>query len=205
MRKWLIPIVYLSIFIGAIVYKEPISNWIQYGDAPVSILFPVAVIIALFPFVPFGIIGGIMGAKYGVLAASIMNVASSSLAAIVMFWLVRLVYAEAGRAYLARYSKTEFITAMFEKNAFFSVFFMRIIPIMPAQIVNVYSAISRMSFISFAAATLLGKIPVMLMFAWIGDQLMSPGRILLIVSMYAVFLASVYGCYRFWMKGRTGA
>lgn len=204
MQKWVIAFIYVLILVGAVIYKEPIADWIQNGEAPIPPLFLTAVVIALVPFVPFGIIGSIMGAKYGVFAASIMNVASSSLAAVVMFWLVRAVYAEEGRAFLARYSKLELLTALHEKNAFFSVLFMRIIPVIPAQVVNVYSAISRMSFAAFVAATLLGKLPVMLMFAWIGDQFMSPGRILLIVMIYAIFLTGVYGGYRLWMKGRTG-
>jgi uncharacterized membrane protein YdjX (TVP38/TMEM64 family) len=57
-----------------------------------------------------------------------------------------------------------------ERNAFLAVVVARLLPFVPAPAVNAASAISRMSFGSFIMATLIGKIPVMIVFAIMGSQ-----------------------------------
>lgn len=88
-----------------------------------------------------------------------------------------------------------------ERNAFLAVLTARLIPFVPAAAVNVYTAISRMRFGPFFAATLLGKIPVMFVFAVIGDQLLSDLRDVLWTSLiYVLFLSVVFLIYWFFRR-----
>jgi uncharacterized membrane protein YdjX (TVP38/TMEM64 family) len=70
-------------------------------------------------------------------------------------------FSEAGIRLLAKFKRMDQFTAQMERNAFFSVLIARLIPFVPAVFVNVYTAISRMRFGTFMAATFIGKIPVM--------------------------------------------
>jgi uncharacterized membrane protein YdjX (TVP38/TMEM64 family) len=111
------------------------------------------------------VVAGIIGAKYGPFIGGILNVLSSTLAAGLLFVLVRLVFQEQGIRLLAKFKRVDQFTTLMERNAFFAVLLARLIPFVPAAFVNVYTAISRMRVGTFVAATLIGKIPVMFVFA----------------------------------------
>jgi uncharacterized membrane protein YdjX (TVP38/TMEM64 family) len=103
---------------------------------------------------------------------------------------------------LAKFKRVDQFTALMERNArFFAVLIARLIPFVPAAFVNVYTAISRMRFGTFMAATLIGKIPVMFVLAIIGDQLLSDvGNVLWTSLIYVVFLFAVFLVYWWFLK-----
>ncbi|WP_164826773.1 TVP38/TMEM64 family protein, partial [Paenibacillus alginolyticus] len=159
-------------------------------------------LLALIPVVPYGVVAGIIGAKYGPFIGGILNVLSSTVAAALLFLLVRVVFQEQGIRFLAKFKRIDQFTTLMERNAFFAVLLARLIPFVPAAFVNVYTAISRMRFSPFVAATLLGKIPVMFVFAFIGDQLLSDlSNVLWISLIYMGFLLLVSLVYR-WLRKR---
>ncbi|WP_254611577.1 TVP38/TMEM64 family protein [Paenibacillus sp. JMULE4] len=182
--------------------KGPILRWLDAESANhLLLLFGAAVLLALIPIVPYGVVAGIMGAKYGPFWGGFLNVISSTLAAALLFLSVRTVFQEQGRRLLSKYKRMDRFTELMERNAFLAVLTARLIPFVPAAAVNVYTAISRMRFGPFFAATLLGKIPVMFVFAVIGDQLLSDLRDVLWTSLiYVLFLSVVFLIYWFFRR-----
>jgi uncharacterized membrane protein YdjX (TVP38/TMEM64 family) len=87
---------------------------------------------------------------------------------------------------------------MVERNAFLAVLIGRLTPILPSQVISVYAALSSMSSIPYIIATFIGKIPLAVVYASLGDQITEPMQLLKIGAFYAVFLLIVYGIYRFW-------
>ncbi len=86
---------------------------------------------------------------------------------------------------------------------FLAILFTRLIPFVPSILVNIYSALSRVSFAAYAAASSLGKIPAMLLFALVGDHLMTePGNIVITIGIYGVFLGLIVLIYHLWKKKR---
>ncbi|MDQ1910470.1 VTT domain-containing protein [Paenibacillus sp. GD4] len=186
----------------AYIQQDPILQWLHNGErGEWPLALALATFLAFVPVVPFGVVGGIMGAKYGPLLGGFINTASSTAAAVLMFLFVRYAFREQGRVYLSRFKQLERFTVLFERNPFMSILFARLIPFIPAAAVNIYSAISRTPLITFFTATLMGKVPVMLVFALVGDQMFtSAARTLTVVLIYGAFLAVVYGGYRLWHK-----
>ncbi|MCY9694205.1 TVP38/TMEM64 family protein [Paenibacillus alginolyticus] len=203
MKKWLLFFGYVIAVIAIILYKDPILGWLHDDTADHFMLpFGAAVLIALIPVVPYGVIAGIIGGKYGPFLGGMINVLSSTVAAALLFLLVRVVFQEQGIRFLAKFKRIDQFTTLMERNAFFAVLLARLIPFVPAAFVNVYTAISRMRFSPFVAATLLGKIPMMFVFALIGDQLLSDlGNVLWISLIYMGFLLLVFLVYR-WLRKR---
>ncbi|MCY9693398.1 TVP38/TMEM64 family protein [Paenibacillus alginolyticus] len=198
MKKWITVFTYIVLTLAAIIFKQQLLDWIQYGH--ISLLI-VTLLAALIPVIPYGVVGGIIGVKYGLLIGSFINLSISTFAAALMFFLVRGVFKSTGRNYLTRYNRIEKLTSLFEKNAFLSILSLRMLPFVPAQIVNIFSAISQVSFGSFLLATLVGKIPVMLVYTLIGKQVVTDSSQLIVtIGLYGIFLLIVYGIYRYWLK-----
>jgi uncharacterized membrane protein YdjX (TVP38/TMEM64 family) len=201
-KKWLLFLGCVIAIIVMILNKDPILCWLDDDSANnLILLFSVAVLLALVPVVPYGIVAGIFGAKYGPFLGGLLNVISSTLAAALLFLSLRLVFQEQGIRLLAKFKRMHQFTALMERNAFLAVLTARLIPFVPAAAVNVYAAISHMRFGTFVAATLVGKIPVMFVFAVIGDQLLSDlGNVLWISLIYTLFLSVVFLMYWFFRK-----
>lgn len=206
MKKWGSILFYLILLGIVTIYKDELISWAQNGDQsqiPLMILF--ATLAGLFPVIPYGIIAGMMGSKYGLIWGGIINVTGSTLAALLMYLLVRYAFYQAGSKFLRKSTKLEKFNQMVEQNAFIAILIARMIPIVPAPVVNIYSAIAGISFGVFALATVIGKIPVMLAFAIIGDQIVTnPRNLIITIVVYGVFLAAVTIIYRYWLKQRKG-
>ncbi|MCL6604987.1 MAG: VTT domain-containing protein [Paenibacillus sp.] len=78
----------------------------------------------------------------------------------------------------------------------------RMSPFIPAAFINGYVGLLRISFFTFFAATMIGKVPVMLVFVYAGRSLYSGSFLWIpILLIYAVLLIIVYIIYkRFFLK-----
>ncbi|WP_374992093.1 VTT domain-containing protein [Paenibacillus sp. LHD-38] len=77
----------------------------------------------------------------------------------------------------------------------------RIIPIMPASLINLYAGVFGLPFKIFILSTLLGKIPVMIVFAYVGANMHSGStEWIIVVVIYSLFLLMVYLLYQLHYK-----
>lgn len=196
--KWLVLFGYATAAALMFIYRNPVLDWMKSGETSgTAFVFAAAVLLATVPIVPYGMIGAVIGYKYGPLLGGMMNVGSSTIAAVVMFYLIRYVFQERGRLLISRIRSLDRFTHLVERNAFLAVLMARLIPVMPAPAVNGYAAISRMGFISYFMGTVIGKVPVMFMFAFVGDRLLEDvSTTLWVVGFYIMFLALIYAVYR---------
>jgi uncharacterized membrane protein YdjX (TVP38/TMEM64 family) len=203
--KWLLLVLYAVLASVAIFYRAELLVWIKSGGAAQNWLaLAVVTFLALVPVVPYGVIGAAIGAAHGFLLGGAINWLGAWGAALIMFLLVRYVFAERGRQRMARYQAVSRLNHLIDKNAFLAILFARVIPIFPSPLVNTYAALVGVPFWTFAIASALGKVPVMLLFAFVGDQLFVSWRnVLLVLGVYAVFLYLVYQGYRIWSHKKS--
>lgn len=202
-KKIGLSLIYISVALLIYLYGESILQWLQ-GPQNVWFVMLAATTLALFPIIPYPIIGGIIGAAYGPVLGATVTWVGSAAASIIMFGFVRYGYQDWGVRVLHKYKTTGRVTTLFENNAFLTILFARLIPIIPSIFINVYAALSRVSFAVYAVASSLGKVPAMLLFAMVGDSFVSePRHIVLTIIVYAVFLGiTLYG-YRRWAAARV--
>jgi uncharacterized membrane protein YdjX (TVP38/TMEM64 family) len=182
------------------LYGDAILTWFHKSDHA-ALVITMATVMALFPVIPYPIIGGIVGAAYGPVLGGLVTWAGSAAASIIMFLFVRYGYQDWGRRILHKHKNIGKVTVLFEKNAFLMILFARLIPMIPSIAVNIYSALSRVSFRTYAAASLIGKVPAMLLFALVGDSLLTePRNIVIAIGVYGVFLGLTLYMYRVWKK-----
>lgn len=203
-RTIIIILIYAVLITAAFLFQDEIATWMtSEGRGQLPIILVASTLLAAVPFVPFGIVGGIIGAKYGIMVGALMNLTTSTLAAILTYLLFRYLFREEGMAYLAKSVKINAIDQAIRKRAFWSVFIGRIIPIMPAFLINCYAGTFRLDFKVFLAATVIGKIPAMLVYAYVGDKAASgTGQWMIVLLIYAAFVLVVYGIYQ--MRNRFG-
>ncbi|MBB3155140.1 putative membrane protein YdjX (TVP38/TMEM64 family) [Paenibacillus endophyticus] len=197
----MVVLLYASLIAAFLANQELLFTWLaQGGIENLPWMIGTAIVTAAIPFFPFGLIAAIIGAQYGPIWGSLINVISSTIAAALTFWAVRRLLQNGGRSFIAKSKRMDRFMLFFERNAFMAVFMARLIPFVPAQAVNAASAISQMPIGSFVLATLIGKIPVMFVFAFMGDQIFSSlSNVLITGCIYLLFLFMVYICFR-WRK-----
>jgi uncharacterized membrane protein YdjX (TVP38/TMEM64 family) len=203
MKKIALLMLYAVVILISFQYRESIIGWIEAGGDTyhLPIMFGISIFLALFPIIPFTIFAGLMGAKYGLAIGGLINWVGSVGAAIVMFSFTRHIFADRTREYVKKYKRVKKFTLLFEKNSFLAVMVARFIPIVPPAVVNIYSAISTMSLASYIVATAIGKIPTMMAFAFLGDQLFSSGENMVNgLGIYILFIILVLVIYRLWLK-----
>ncbi|RNB92017.1 TVP38/TMEM64 family protein [Brevibacillus fluminis] len=200
MKKWLLLAGYLIILLAAFGNLNKITAWLKTGDVHLlPYMFVAAIFLGLFPVFPYGVFAGMMGAKYGAAMGALINWTGGFGSAVLLFLFVRYGYQKSGQKMLARYPKVDEFTDLFEANAFLAILFARLIPVVPSPVVTIYSAISSVRTVSFTIATALGKIPTILLFTFVGDQLFH-NLYLTIVTLvsYGCFVGIVYIIYRRW-------
>lgn len=200
MNKKLLFGFYLIIAIAIFVFQDQLLYWFQQTkDHSIFLTIFIATLFALFPILPFPIIGAIIGAMYGTFLGGFVTWVASTSASIIMFLFIRFVFQAWGLLIIHRYKKLEMVTAMFERNAFITILVSRLIPFIPSIVINAYSAVSRVSFINYTIASSLGKIPAMLLFAVLGHSVVSSSyQVFFVIAIYALIIVLTIYFYKRW-------
>ena len=201
-KKFGLALLYILSVYFVFVYRQDILQWIQQTDSVVVVTL-IAMLMALFPIIPYPVVGGVIGAAFGPVLGGTMTWVGSAAASILMFLFVRYGFQEWGVRLLHSRKGIGKVTELFERNAFLTILFTRLLPFIPSILINTYAALSRVSFTSYAIASSIGKIPAMLLFVMIGDSLMTePRNILLTVAVYGVFLIVTLSVYQLWRRSQ---
>ncbi|RED76094.1 TVP38/TMEM64 family protein [Cohnella phaseoli] len=193
--------IYAGSAIALFSFREPLIRWIEMENTwYLNVLTAlIALLVAIIPVIPYGIVAAILGAKYGSFLGAGINIVVSVAAAIILFGLVRGTFTEEGRYKIAHLKGVSFLTKLAERKAFMSILFARLLPIVPAQAINAFAAITKMPWKPYIYATILGKIPFILLVTLIGDQFFNETNykeIAFSSMVYLLFLGVVYGIYR---------
>jgi len=196
--KWIIVLLNLVAVIIVLSNKEVIIEWINDEEkGSLFIVFILIVMLASIPGIPFGMVSGVTGAKYGLLWGSLINVTASTVAAMLVYAIFCFLLNRQGIALLERYSSLRRMEEFIQSHTFWAILIARIIPIIPAALINIYSGVFGIQFKIFLLSTLLGKIPVMIVFTYVGDSIRSGTNDWAIVFIiYVIFLIAIYGVYR---------
>lgn len=205
-KRYILPI-YAVAILFAFTYRDSIIHWLQAAnEMPLLIVFLSAVLLALIPLIPFGVVGAVLGAKYGFLMGALLSLSASSLAACIMYFFFRYLFVDRGLAYLQKSNRLQQWDSIIRKHWFWSVLIARLIPVMPAVFTNSYAGVFNMPFRPFVLATIVGKIPTMLVFAFVGENAVAGSfHWIRVVLLYLIFLGVVYSVYRFIMRKQTGS
>lgn len=203
MKGWAFIAGYIVAGVLMIVYRDLLTAWLQ-ADVDSwrheTLAIVTAFTIAVVPAVPYGIVAALFGAKYGAFAGGLVNLSVSVAAAAVLFLWVRYAFTDEQRTRAASFKGLGRLTGFMERSPFSAILLARLLPVVPAQAINAYAAVTRMDWKTFLLATAVGKIPFVLTATLLGDQWASDSRsavgIVLIVGVYVGFLLLVWLVFR---------
>ncbi|USB34637.1 TVP38/TMEM64 family protein [Paenibacillus sp. YPG26] len=196
MRKWLAAAVYGMLFVAALLYQNELTAWFHHRP-PVPAMLGMTTLLALFPVVPYKLVVGAAGYMYGAWWGGMICLIGSTAAGALVYAAVKYAYREQARIWLAKYKTLDRYTRFVDKHPFESIVLWRVIPLLPQMAVNVYAGVSTMSFRVFVLGSLIGKLPGIFVYSFLGGTLSSnPLLSLQVLIIYLLFTGAVLWGYK---------
>lgn len=216
MTKTLAGIGLLGVSALAVVYiyrakpfstEADVSQFIWYihsfGLLAPGVAFFLATVHGVFPYVPFFILAGAIAAVFGVWWGFLLSWGGALLGSVLSFVMARYLgqdwfLRKAGPRYGAK------LEALDGPKAFWAILMGRIVPVLPAPVINVGAGVSTVSFPIFLAATGLGKLPFTLAYTFLGVALVRSRHVVDAVIGLAVFGFAGY-LFQYFRKRKKSA
>lgn len=161
-------ILIMIIFIGYLQKEELLHLLKEGGVTAILVSILLVAICVFFPIIPFPLLAGSIGAVFGVSQGLMISLSGSMLGTIIYFFLSRYGFRDWAQSRLKNYPRVQEFEGFLSKNAFLTVLLSRLIPVIPAPIVNIFCGLSKINWISFFIASFIGKIPNVALLSYAG-------------------------------------
>lgn len=135
----------------------------QYPNIALISAFSFAVFVALVGIIPSFFVTAAAVLFFGFWPGIGITFAGETIGAAIAFFLYRKGFKQSIRHKLEKYKAAENLLNADERKAFWIIFSLRLIPVLPSGIVTFASAMSRASLLTFAVAGSMGKLPSLLL------------------------------------------
>ncbi len=167
------------------------------GMAPVVFILMCAVRGVVF--IPCGLLSALGGLLFGPLFGTVFTLIGLTVGAVITFYLARVLGKSwAERTLGHKYDRYE---GYISKDSFYSIFLMRVVPILPFDVVSCMAGISRARVDKYILATLIGSLPGVFIYVFFGDSVksLSIRRVVFSAAFIIVFALLPFG-YKYLMK-----
>lgn len=197
-KRLIVVFLLVSMISLAITQKNTLIVMIAHGGSPAVVMSILLLSLCVFfPIIPFPVTAGMNGAVFGPLKGSFITLTGSMIGTILFFFLTRYGYRKWAQQKLKKYPKAQKYENQLKSNAFMVIFIARLIPIIPAIVVNIGCSLSKVNWIVFVIASFIGKIPNILFLSFAGASFQHNMR--LSVFMYAFYLVMILIINIFWV------
>jgi uncharacterized membrane protein YdjX (TVP38/TMEM64 family) len=138
----------------------------EYPHLAVAISICVSIFIAVLGFIPSVFITAANILFFGFWNGTLISFAGETIGAAIAFILYRKGFKKVTANKLQQYPKVKRLIDAENKEAFYLVFSLRLIPFVPSGLITFTAAVGKVSFIIFCIASSLGKLPALLMEAY---------------------------------------
>ncbi|QOR65033.1 TVP38/TMEM64 family protein [Cytobacillus suaedae] len=197
---------FIAIYLGLLYFvytnHKVILDWISESDPSLlPLMFLLSTLFGVIPVIPFSVFSGLMGSKYGLVIGASINWFGTVAASVIIYLLARYGFSEYFTSYLKRFKGITKFNELITRNAFMAILFTRLIPIVPPPVVNIYSGLIKINLATYTIASIIGKLPGMVLYAYVGDRLFSSvGDLVYGLVFYGLFLLLILIIYYLWTK-----
>lgn len=190
-KKSLTILLFLLIVAFGFFQKDALLRLINEGG-PISIFISIlfVAICVFFPIVPFPILGGTIGAVFGITDGVFISLTGAMAGTMVFFFICRYGFREYAQTKLMKYPKVKEYEQFLSRNSFIAILSCRLIPVIPALVLNTICALSNVRWLSFFIASAIGKIPNILLLSYAGSVFAS--NKLYSIGLYGAYLLIVF-------------
>lgn len=134
----------------------------------------------LLPITPFWVVAGVL---FGTLEGGLLALVGTSMGAAVGFALAR----HLGRDFVRRRmgERARRWTDL-ERGGTTAVLALQLTPVMPHDLINSLAGVSRMPYRSFFVGSLVGTLPIIAFYAWVGDAVLAIGTATFWIALAAL-------------------
>lgn len=187
MFKKILSITLLVIVIAVgLLQKDELLSLIKEGgmlSILISMLF--VAICVFFPVIPFPVLAGVIGGVFGTTQGVIISLTGAMAGTMGFFFLSRYGFRDYAQSKLVNYPKVQQYEEFLNRNSFVAILTCRLIPIIPAPVVNIICGLSKVNWLTFFIASTIGKIPNILILSYAGASF----------SSNKLFSFGLYGSY----------
>ena len=196
------------IVILCLIYKDQITvdNIVAY--APVNMFVAAVVMLMLFAvksvlvFVYCGLLYAASGILFPVPIAILVNILGSLIMAAIPFWIGKRAGVKLVDDLLQNHPRFKFLKDIPNKSPFFMSFFVRIIGILPSDMIGLYFGATGVRYKSYIIGAILGMLPQTVTFCLMGmsiNDVTSPEFLISFICELGLMIVSVVA-YVIWMK-----
>lgn len=213
---------FIFILFGAIYLWQPdffqhSYSILKHGDiialaeylrsfGPWSVLITILLFIVMtFTIVfPFMILSGAAGIIYGLFWGIVISWAGEVIGAFFMFIFARYFFRQLVAGWISNSRYLKQVDDYSAVNGFKALLLARLLPLAPSGIITAVAAISRISFKDFLLATLIGKLPPVVIKVLLGHDIVFAGENLIRLLVVVFLVIAVYaGLWWYKKKGKS--
>ena len=166
----------------------------SFGGWSVVVILVLFVVMTFTVVFPFMILSGAAGIIYGLFWGIVISWSGEVIGAVVMFVFARGFFRQVLQGWIAKSKYLKQVDDYSAANGFKALLIARLLPLAPSGIITAVAAISRMSFRDFFLATMIGKLPPVVIKVLLGHDIAFAGEnmtrlIVVVILVVVVYLA----------------
>jgi len=185
-----IGILLVIIAIGLLQKDELLHLMKQGGTISILISMLLVAICVFFPVIPFPVLAGTIGAVFGTAQGMVVSLTGAMVGTMAFFFLSRYGFRDYAQQKLMKYPKVQEYDEFLNRNSFVAILTCRLIPIIPAPVVNIICGLSHVRWLTFFTASIIGKIPNILLLSYAGASFSN--NKLYSFGIYGVYLIIIF-------------
>lgn len=199
---------WLFLIIVCLVYRDRITVDSIVSFTPQNTVAAILVMLLLFAvksvsiFIYCGLLYGASGILFPLPLAILVNIAGSLIMAAIPFFIGKKAGSGLVTQLTQKHPKLKFLKDVPNQNEFFMSFFVRIIGILPSDVIGMYLGATEIRFSKYILGTILGMIPQTVTFCIMGSKIndvTSPEFMISLIFELSLMIVSTTAYY-LWMK-----
>jgi uncharacterized membrane protein YdjX (TVP38/TMEM64 family) len=168
-----ISLLLMVIAVGFLQKDELLTLIHEGGMLSIFISMVFVAICVFFPVIPFPVLAGVIGGVFGTTQGVIVSLTGAMAGTMAFFFLSRYGFRDYAQSKLMNYPKVREYEEFLNRNSFIAILTCRLIPIIPAPVVNIICGLSKVNGITFFTSSTIGKIPNILILSYAGASFSS--------------------------------
>jgi len=177
----------------------------SFGGWSVGITLALFVAMTFTIVFPFMILSGAAGIMYGLFWGTIISWVGEVAGALFMFGVARYFFRQAVAGWIAKSRYLQQVDDYSAENGFKALLVARLLPLAPSGIITAIAAISRMGFRDFFLATLIGKLPPVVIKVLLGHDLAFASENMTRLVVVTVLVVGIYAVLWWYKRKRQNA
>jgi uncharacterized membrane protein YdjX (TVP38/TMEM64 family) len=164
----------------------------SFGGGAIFVTLLLFVVMTFTIVFPFMILSGAAGIVFGLFWGIIISWAGELLGALFMFVLARYFFRHSIEGWIAKSRYLKQVDEYSAANGFKALLIARLLPLAPSGIITAVAAISRISFRDFCLATVIGKLPPVVIKVLLGHDIVFAGENMSRLIVVVLIVVGVY-------------